>query len=174
MKELPIYYCNLDNDEEGIQFMSFVQNPAVDVNWFTFSEEKPLYFSDEEKHIVTSVALRADYPIYRNNGKEEYYIVFTKDNILKLVEKFFKDDKTKSVNLEHKQPVDNCYLIESYFAKENNDFGVSEGSWICSYKVENQDVWNKIKNKEFNGFSIEGQLNIEKDEFEEFINKIIN
>lgn len=175
MKDLPIYYCNIEDNTEGIDFISFVEFPAVDVNWFAFSKEKEkkLYFSDDEKHIVTSVALRADYPIYRNDNGREYYIVFTKENILKLVEKFFKDEKTKNVNLEHSIQVDGCYLIESYFAGEENIFGVSVGSWIVSYKVENEDVWNKIKSGQFNGFSIEGNMNVEKeDEIDEFLRKL--
>lgn len=175
MKKLPIYYCDLNEGVEGILTMSFVESPAVEINWMEFSEEKPLYFSDDKKHIVTSVALRADFPIYRRRGDKEFYVIFTKDNIQKIVEKFFKDKRTSSVNLEHSVPADNCYLIESYFAKADNPFGVKEGSWICSYKIENSKVWELIENQKFNGFSVEGYLNLtEQDELEDYINKIID
>lgn len=174
MKDLPIYYCNLDEGAEGILTMSFVEFPAVEINWLEFSEEKPLYFSDEKQHIVTSVALRADFPIYRRRGEEEFYVVFTKENIQKMVEKFFKEDRIKSVNLNHSEPTNGCYLIESYFAKDGNQFNVKDGSWICSYKIENPEVWKQIEDGKFNGFSVEGYLNLsEQDELEDYIDKII-
>jgi len=31
-----------------------------------------------------------------------------------------------------------------------------DGSWFGSYKVENSDVWAKVKSGEFQGFSVEG------------------
>jgi hypothetical protein len=31
-----------------------------------------------------------------------------------------------------------------------------DGSWFGSYKVENDDVWSKVKAGEFKGFSVEG------------------
>lgn len=158
--DLPIFYINIDSDDElGIEKMSFVEAPAVEINWQAFDEQKAqkLLFADEEKHIVTSVALRANFPIYRRDAKfGEYYLIFSKEQISKIVERFFRKGLTGSVNVEHSKDVDGCYLIESYFAKEDNAFGVDAGSWICSYKVDNADVWKGVKDGTFKGFSIEG------------------
>lgn len=178
MKNIPIYRVVLSDDADGITKMSFVKYPAVDINWIALAKDeevKSLMLFDEDKHIVTSVALRADYPIYRCGEQGEYYTIFTKEDIEKIVEKFFRDNKINNVNLEHSINVNDCYLIESYFAKADNDFGVKEGSWICSYKVDNPQVWSDIKNNKFNGFSIEGYFTFEEyDELEEEINKILN
>ena len=178
MKNIPIYRVVLSDDADGITKMSFVKFPAVDINWIALSKEdenKTLMLFDDDKHIVTSVALRANYPIYRRDSKGEYYTIFTRENIEKIVQRFFRDNKINSVNLEHSLNVYGCYLIESYFAKADNEFGVAEGSWICSYKVDNPQVWSDIKNKKINGFSIEGFFTFEEyDELEEEINKILN
>jgi hypothetical protein len=40
-------------------------------------------------------------------------------------------------------------------------FDVPTGTWMVSYKINNKDTWNQIKNGELNGFSITGQF-IEK------------
>jgi hypothetical protein len=31
-----------------------------------------------------------------------------------------------------------------------------DGSWFGSYKVDNADIWAKVKSGEFQGFSVEG------------------
>jgi hypothetical protein len=38
-----------------------------------------------------------------------------------------------------------------------------QGSWFGSFKVENEEVWNKIKSGEFKGFSVEGIFNYKKE-----------
>ena len=36
----------------------------------------------------------------------------------------------------------------------------NDGSWIVSYKVTDKELFEKAKNGEFNGFSIEGVFNL--------------
>ena len=40
-------------------------------------------------------------------------------------------------------------------------FEVPEGTWMASYKINNEETWKKIKAGELNGFSVAGQF-IEK------------
>jgi hypothetical protein len=40
------------------------------------------------------------------------------------------------------------------FAKQN----LQDGTWIASYKIDNDDVWNEVKNGKFQGFSVEGNF----------------
>ena len=48
---------------------------------------------------------------------------------------------------------------------------------ICTYKVDNEKVWKKVKEKEFKGFSLEGlfNLNLLKETFNKNydLNKIV-
>ena len=68
------------------------------------------------------------------------------------------------VNIEHSERhfVDGMYMIESYIKNSErgvapNEFSsIPDGSWIVSYKVDNMDVWEKIKSGEVNGFSVQG------------------
>jgi hypothetical protein len=39
---------------------------------------------------------------------------------------------------------------------------VKEGSWFGSFKVENEEVWNMIKDGKVKGFSVEGIFNYSK------------
>ena len=162
-KNLPTYNLIInDIDEElGIDKMSFVERPAVEVNFLKFENTK-LTFQDEEKRIITGVAILADTPIYRRNQLGEHYIIFSKETIYQLVQKFFKQNKIKDVNLDHSLDTNFSYLFESYLINKGRgitpiEFGdVPDGSWVVSYKILDDNLWNDIKNGTFNGFSVEG------------------
>lgn len=171
---LPVYYCDY-TDASEIELVSFVDEPAVDVSWVALSKQpqQPLYLSSDEYHTVTGVVLRAGYPIYRHQEGREFYIVFTKESIRKYVERFFREKRTSDVNLDHSDKTDGCYLIESYFVGEDNRFGVEEGSWVCTYKVDNSDVWKDIKAGKFKGFSVEAIVDLREDDIEFDIDQIL-
>ena len=91
------------------------------------------------------------------------------------------------MNLQHndKKFVDGVYLFESYLV--NKDRGVyyqpefadiPEGSWICSFKIEDNQLWDEIVNgKDLNGFSLQGYFDLIEgkltDEIDELINEIL-
>ena len=163
-----IYYIDInDEDETGLDAISLVQHPAIEVDFLCFNEDaKKINFSaDEDKHILTAVALRADHPIYRRNGDYEYWIVFTKDVIRKLVTKYAKNNLFNSVNIEHNDYsfVKSAYMIESYIVDKARGIVPSEfkdiedGSWIVSYYIDDESLWNVVKNTDaLNGLSVQG------------------
>lgn len=180
MNKVPIYNISIEEDEFdlGLTKMSLVEYPAVNVPFLKFSENdivKETFSTNKDKKIVTSVALLADTPIKRiDDYGNLYYVVFNKEIIGKLVNKFFKDDLIKSVNINHFEDTDKAYLIESYFV--NEELGIkpkgihsTDGSWIVSYKILDDDLWNDIKEGKLNGFSVEIQAYLE--EFNSINNK---
>ena len=46
--ELVIDFENLEFDDLGVEIMSFVDKPAIDVGWMAFSEEVPKEFNEDE------------------------------------------------------------------------------------------------------------------------------
>ena len=172
-KGLPVYNITIDFDtDEGLQLVSLVDDPAVVESFLKFSDEpvKLIFASNEEQHIISGISLLADTPIYRcdefNNG---YYVVFTKETIRTLVEKYNKENKTNITSLQHNgQPISDCIMIESYFIDKQrgicpNEFShCPDGSWITSYKVTNDELWNEIKTSgQLNGFSVEISCQLE-------------
>jgi hypothetical protein len=174
-----------DDDNCGINAISLVEMPAVEKDFLCFAKEKPikLQFNDS-KHIITGVVALADTPIYRYNERYgEYFIIFTKETIQKMVEKFAKQDLFKSVNLQHDDSkyVDGIYMFESYLVDKNRGIcpqefsDVTDGSWICSYKVDNNELWNEIiKGDKLNGFSLQGFFDLEETVGEDEFNKWLN
>ena len=181
-----IYKIKIDPTDQitGMDAISLVECPAVEVDFLKFSKEEPksLQFANEEKRIITGVALLADTPIYRvKPDGEEYYVVFDRETIEQLVTKYSKYMFNNFVNIEHSGQhfVDGMYMIESYL--KNSERGIvptefseiPDGSWIVSYKVDNIDVWEKIKSGEVKGFSIQGVFNLIEQKEEPSIDDMI-
>ena len=172
-KGLPVYNISIDFDtDEGLQLVSLVDDPAVVESFLTFNSEeqvKLVFTSDEEQHIISGVSLLADTPIYRCDETGGYYVVFTKETIKQLVEKYNKENKTNLTSLQHNgQIISDCVMVESYFIDKERGICPKEfshcpdGSWITSYKVTNDELWNEIKTSgQLNGFSVEISCQLE-------------
>jgi uncharacterized coiled-coil protein SlyX len=168
----PIYKIKIDMDDitTGLTAVSLVDCPAVERDFLLFDKQEMLFKADEDKQIISGIALLADTPIYRRNQNGEFYVVFEKDTIRQLVEKYSKQGLFNSVNLMHQSDsfVNNVYLIESLIIDKERGICPTEfkdcpdGSWYVSYYVDNKELWNEIKNGEwFNGFSVEITANLE-------------
>lgn len=196
---LPLYNIVLDpeTEDEGLSVVSIVSDPAVceQLYCFTKDERKQFIFADEtnEKHCITSVALLADCPIYRvdefGNG---YYVVFQKQTIRDLVEKYSKDGYNNLVSFQHNGEIVNDFImLESYFVDKEKglsptQFDVPDGSWIITYKCTNNETWEKVKNElSTGGYSVEISCTIEpaadgqqifdepEDDFGAFLNELV-
>lgn len=165
--KLPIYDIIIDSESEDLNMscISLVTDPAVEKDFECFSKDKkPMKFSvtDQEKHCITGVAIRADVPIYRYSpDKGEYYVRFTKETIEQIVYKYSKQNLWNSVSLEHSgQNIDSAVMVEFYLKSETkcpNGFEeIENGSLMVTYKITDENLWDKVKNSdEINGFSIE-------------------
>lgn len=167
--DLPIYKllisADLDNDAE-VDFVALVDRPAIQRNFLAFTERQKFEIISEDKQILSGPLMLADMPIYRNNEQfGEHYVIFDADTIQKIAEKFFKKNYQANVNEMHdsSKAVSGVTMFESWIV--NRDLGkmpikgfedVADGSWFGSYKVDNMEVWQKVKDGTFQGFSVEG------------------
>lgn len=167
---LPIYKMILTEETEGMDFISLVSQPAhyKQFEFFNGETEKVKYHFNEEKRVVTGVAIAVDLPIYRRDEQlGEHYVVFGKEDTYSIAQKMFKGGYLNNVNEMHdsNKKIEDMYLFESYFVdskrgvKAPSKFdsqNLKDGSWIVSYKVDNEKAWNDIKKGKHVGFSIEG------------------
>ncbi len=178
--KLPIFdiIVDTDTDELNMSCISLVTDPAVEKDFECFSKDKkPMNFSitDQEKHCITGVAIRADVPIYRYSpDMGEYYVRFTKETIEQIVYKYSKQNLWNSVSLEHSgQNIDSAVMVE-FFIKSPSKCpegfeDVEDGSLMVTYKITDENLWDTVKNSdEINGFSIEIMADLKPtDEFVE-------
>ena len=141
---------------------------------------------NDEKRMVTAPVMLAETKIMRYSpdlGK--YYVKFSPETIEKMMKKYFRENKIHKVNTNHdpRSRKDGVYMMESYIVGDRNESKVfpdlPKGSWVATFYVENDDVWEDIKSGEYNGFSLEGYF-IEKYEddmiarIEEKLESILN
>jgi hypothetical protein len=107
-------------------------------------------------------ALIPNKPIYRTNGEQEYYIYFSQATVRKASELFFIKGNQNNSTLEHQLELKGLTAVESWIVESEQDksrmydLNVPIGTWMVSMKVNNDDVWKKVKAGEVKGFSIEG------------------
>lgn len=153
-----------ENDEvSGIEAISVVENPAIEENFIALkNQEFKLAEVDKEKRILMGAALIPNKPIYRKNGEQEYYIYFSQATVRKASELFFIKGNQNNSTLEHQLELKGLTAVESWIVESEQDksrmydLNVPIGTWMVSMKVNNDDVWKKVKAGEVKGFSIEG------------------
>lgn len=172
--KLPVFKLKInkeDSSESAVDFIALVDHPAIELNWEAFSKHYK-FTADKERRLVMGPLMVADMPIYRK-GKipftqevGEYYTVFDKQSIYDIAEKFFRNGYTSNFNIMHdgNKRLDGVYMVESMFVDQSRGVsapksfeGISDGSWITTLKIDNDEVWNEyIKTGVLKGFSVEG------------------
>jgi hypothetical protein len=119
----------------------------------------------EEKRIVIGPAMVPDLKIYRKDKEgNPYHVYFSAETIRMIAEKYMRNKYIDNNDENHDgTAVKDVYVIESWIKEDmqdkSNKYGYNElpiGTWFVSMKVKNEDVWNKVKQGELNGFSVSG------------------
>jgi hypothetical protein len=156
-----------DNQELAIDAISLVSAPAIESDFVYFNKEKSnltLAKVDEEKRMLISPALIPNKNIirYDANTDSEYYVWFSKETVRKASELYLKHNNHHKATYEHQDRVSGVLTIESWIKEGDMDksklygFDLPNGTWFVTMRVENDELWTKIKNKQIRGLSIEG------------------
>lgn len=182
---LPVYKMDIVSDESSdleVDYVALVDKPAIEKNFLAFNEheQKMAFAIQDDEQIITGALMLADKPIYRNDENGEYYVVFSKDTIKKIAQKFFTKGYQSNVNLMHDsgKKLDGLTMYESWITDEKRGIqamkgfeDVPEGSWFGSFKVNNPEVWQMVKEGKVKGFSVEGLFQMKPSEKQD-INKV--
>ena len=170
-KKKKIYKVGIDSETYAI---SLVESPAIEETLVALEEQKPIkvQLADEEKYMVYSAVLVPDKPIYRRNEDgDEFYIEFTKESIEKMAQEYLMNYRQNEITLDHETMANDITLVESWiktdmYKDKSVAIGLSEdlpiGTWIAGLKVNQIDAWNRIKNGELRGFSVESMISLEE------------
>lgn len=174
---IPIFEAKIDDLECGIYKISLVDLPAVESNFIYFKESpKVMKYSidSEEEHMITGVLMRANFPIYRySEDYGEFYIKYSPETIKIMAEKMMSDNTFNNINLQHEDgsDVEGVNLVEIFIKDTSKGISpkgfddIEEGSLFATYKVNNLDIWNSIKEGTFMGFSLEGIFDLTRVKF---------
>ena len=157
-----------DSQELAIDAISLVSAPAIEQDFVFFGKEKNnLTFAkvDEEKRILISPALIPDKSIFRHNPQtqEDYFVFFSKDTVRKASELYLKNNNHHKATHEHSERVSGVLTVEPWIIDDPKmdkstlyGFSLPKGTWMVAMRIDNEDLWNKIKGGSLKGLSIEG------------------
>lgn len=123
-------------------------------------------FADEDQRIVTGPAMIPNRLILRRDELgNAFHVYFSEETIKKINEKFMKNSAHNTdINHDDKVTTENT-LLESWIVDDpaydkstKLGFNVPTGTWMVSYRINDEDTWQKIKNGELNGFSVTGNF----------------
>ena len=176
-KGLPIYDASIGGESDGILRISLVDDPAVCSDFIALAAQHRLLtyaVQSEEKRLVCGVVMRANFPIYRRDADGyEYYIVYKPATIRQMAEKYLADNRQNEVNIMHKagSDVDGVQMVQWFIkdtargiAPEGFD-DISDGSLFAEFHVENDEVWEGVRDGSFKGFSLEGLFEVKPEQF---------
>lgn len=167
MNKVRHYEVTLESDVFAI---SLVTDPAIEVDFMALSKDKPLQvlLESDERRILVGCVLVPDKPIYRNMDGKEFYIQFNRQTIEKLAHDYLMNDRIYSFTTQHEEIADDVAVIESWIKEGKEDkserygIDVPEGSWMIMAKVNNPDIWERVKSGELKGFSVESFVSLKE------------
>jgi hypothetical protein len=157
-----------DSEELAIDAISLVSAPAIEQDFVYFGKEKNnLTFAkvDEEKRMLVSPALIPNKQIFRYNPNtdSEYYVYFSPETVRKSSELYLKHNNHHKATYEHQDRVSGVLTTESWIIEDPKmdksrlyGYDLPKGTWMVSMKINNNELWEKVKAGELRGLSIEG------------------
>ena len=156
------------NEELAIDAISLVTDPAIEVDFVYFNKGKnnlTLAKIDEEKRMIVSPALIPNKNIYRYNAQtdQDYYVFFSKETVRKASEMYLKHNNHHKATYQHEERVSGVLTVESWIKEDDKydksiayGFDLPIGTWFVKMRIDNDDMWERIKSGELKGLSIEG------------------
>ena len=157
-----------DSEELTIDAISLVTSPAIEQDFVFFGKENnnlTLAKVDEEKRMLVSPALIPNKQIFRYdpNTDSNYYVYFSKETVRKSSELYLEHNNHHKATYQHEERVSGVLTVESWIIEDTKKdkstlygFSLPVGTWMVKLRIDNDEMWNKIKDGELKGLSIEG------------------
>ena len=181
---IPIFDISVDEEGMGLFGLSFVDNPAIQVELHAFKAEEAqkVFFASHEKREVVSPVLIPNQLIIRESMGIPYYIRANGDTIRKIYEKYMLSGNWNNFTYMHEnidadiseRLQDGIYLQRLWIIEdEKNDdactkYGFNDlpkGTLMMKCKVNNRQIWSEIREGRLRGISLEaffGKINTNK------------
>jgi hypothetical protein len=129
-------------------------------------------FSDEDQRIVTGPAMIPNLPIKRIDPitNEIFYVYYSEETVKKISEKFLANSKHNNTDINHSDLITNqntlleSWIVEDPLIDKSKLMGfenIPKNTWMVSYRINDNETWNKIKNGDLTGFSITGSFKLQ-------------
>ena len=178
----PIFDITVDEDGMGMFGLSFVDNPATQVELHAFKkEEEKVFLSSHEKREVVAPVMIPNQLIYRQYNGIPYYMRASAETIKKMADKYMLSGNWNNFTYMHERiddaiesrVQDGVYLQRLWVIGDEQDDAFTKygfenlpvGTLMMKCKVMNRQIWNEIKEGKLRGISLEaffGKINTNK------------
>ena len=163
MEKLPLYRIVINEEDEltGVDFISLVDEPAIEINWMAFSSVDFNFKVEKDKQILYGPLMVADKIMYRNDEvRGEYNVKFLKQDIESIVKKFSKNNFNNNISFMHSGQAVKGTLVEHFIVREGMTVpgfeNIPDGTWMGRVYIEDENFWmDYVKTDIVKGFSIE-------------------
>lgn len=169
---IPIFDISVDEDGLGLFGLSFVDQPAIQVELHAFrDEEQKVFFASREKREVVSPVLIPNQLIIREADGIPYYMRASEDTIRKIYEKYMLSGNWNNFTYMHQNMelditdrveegiyLQRLWIIDDEKTDDANTkygFSLPKGTLMMKAKVNNRHIWNEIKEGRLRGISLE-------------------
>lgn len=171
INNIPLYVATIEGEDEGMFVVSLVDEPAILTNFVAFDKQQELIrlqVEDEMQKRVIGPVLIPNFAIYRRTKDNfEYYIEYKEETVRQMGEKFLRECRNNEVDTQHNfQIEEGVYLSQAFF--KNDEKGINpagfedlpNGTLFFEYKIENDEVWDRVVSGELRGFSLAGYFTV--------------
>jgi hypothetical protein len=159
--------CGCGGDIEEVDYLDVIMFQACSYKKQKMSAQ---FSVDQDKRMIYSPAMKPGILIPRLDEvtREKYFVTFKPDTIERMAQRFLIEGRTNKTNLEHTDiKFEDVFLVESWIVSSDQDKAYSlgytkeqvpVGTWMVGFKVDNDEVWNMVKEGKVKGLSIEGNF----------------
>lgn len=158
--------------DKGVYALSCVENPAMEDIWLTLADHpQEIQFTavDEDRRLLLGAALIPNKKIYRKVNDQEFNIVFSAETIEAAAHNFIKNGYQNNSSENHNVALSGVSVVQSWIVDnpeldKSKSYGKTyeKGTWVTLMEVDNDELWQKAKNGELNGFSIDGLFTLKE------------
>jgi hypothetical protein len=153
-----------DESVDEVFAISMVDDPAIEAYGQYFDKSEVHFAEMKEEGLFMAPILIPNKKILRVDGSGvPYEVFFTPETIKRLSQMYLEKKYQDQVTLEHESKVEGITLVESWIREsaekdKSKMYGlnVPVGSWIGTFKIDNEEMRERFRKGEVSAVSIEG------------------
>lgn len=156
----------------GIEALDWATNYIDRIENEDTSNMNAFSIVDTEKRILVGPAMIPNKMMPRKDFATDsiYFVYFSSETIEKLQRKFMTDKLIDATNVEHKEKMlEDVTVVESWIVEDENydkqkKYGYNNpvGTWMIMMKINNDNIWENVKDGKLKGFSVQGYFSEKK------------
>ena len=153
-----------DESVDEVFAISMVDDPAIEAYGNYFHKEEVHFAEMKEEGLFMAPILIPNKKILRVDGAGvPYEVYFSPETIKRLSQMYLEKKYQDQVTLEHDSKVEGITMVESWIKESVNTdksklygLNVPAGSWVGTFKIDNEEMREKFRTGEVRAVSIEG------------------